>query len=156
MSKSLKRVTAALIDAGLSTRPVELAAGTHTAAEAAAAIGCEIDQIAKSIVFHGRESDEVVLFLTAGGRQVDPARASALAGEPLERATPDQVRMKTGFAIGGVSPLGLASPLRLRFDPRLMDFPEVWPAAGTPRHVFAINPRDLQRITGAELSDFTV
>ncbi len=155
MSKSLKRVIAALAEAGLETRPVEMAEGTRTAAEAAAAIGCALDQIAKSIVFHGSRSDEVVLFLTAGGGRVEPAKASALAGEPLDRATPEQVRAQTGFAIGGVSPLGLTGPVRMWFDPRLMDFAEVWPAAGTPRHVFAIGPAVLHRLTGAQLSDFT-
>ncbi|MDJ1008732.1 MAG: YbaK/EbsC family protein [Paracoccaceae bacterium] len=155
MSKSLRRVTRALADAGLDIVPVEMAEGTRTAADAARAIGCDIDQIAKSIVFHGVRSDEVVLFLTAGGHRVDPGRAAALAGEPLERADAGQVRAQTGFAIGGVAPVGLVRPLRTWFDARLLDFGDVWPAAGTPRHVFAIAPQKLVELTGAEVSDFS-
>lgn len=154
MSKSLRRVTRALAEAGLDIAPRELAAGSRTATDAAAALGCRLDQIAKSIVFHGIETDRVALFITAGGNQVDPARASALAGEPLVRATADQIRAQTGFAIGGVSPVGLISAVRCWFDPRLLDFDEIWPAAGTPRHVFSIQPRDLLQISGAKLSDF--
>lgn len=155
MSKSLRRVTLALAEAGLDIRPLEMAEGTRTAAEAAAAIGCQLDQIAKSVVFEAAGSGEVVLFLTAGGRQVDPTKASALTGAPLQRAGAETIRAKTGFAIGGVSPVGLVAPVTMFFDPRLLDFAEVWPAAGTPRHVFAIPPAVLQQITGAQVADFT-
>ena len=153
MGKSLNRVTLALAEAGFDITPVEMADGTRTAADAAAAIGCEIDQIAKSIIF-ASSPDEVVLFITAGGRQVDVTKASALVGAPLTRADAAQIRAQTGFAIGGVSPVGLTAPVRCWFDPHLMDFAEVWPAAGTPRHVFAIDPRDLQALTKAQVADF--
>jgi len=156
MSKSLARVARALAEAGLDTRPVEMAEGTRTAAEAATALGCALDQIAKSIVFSGARSGGVVLFITAGGNRVDPAKASALAGEPLDRADAATIRARTGFAIGGVSPLGLIAPVPAWFDPRLSDFATVWPAAGTPRHVFAIAPADLLRISGAEVADFII
>ena len=155
MSKSLKRVTRCLHEAGLDITPTEMADGTRTAADAARAIGCEIDQIAKSIVF-AAGVDAVVLFITAGGRQVDPAKASMLAGADLTRAGADQIRAQTGFAIGGVSPVGLTQPVRAWFDPRLLEFEEVWPAAGTPRHVFRIDPRDLLGLTGAQTADFTI
>ncbi|MEL7459842.1 MAG: YbaK/EbsC family protein [Pseudomonadota bacterium] len=154
MSKSLKRVTRALADAGFDITPSEMAEGTRTAADAAAAIDCEIDQIAKSIIF-ATSPDEVVLFITAGGRQVDVTRAAALVGAGLTRADAAQIRAQTGFAIGGVSPIGLTAPVRSWFDRRLLDFAEVWPAAGTPRHVFAIDPRDLQALTQAQVADFT-
>lgn len=155
MSRSLARVQAALAAAGVETRVLEMGASTRTAPEAAAAAGCVLDQIVKSIVFRGEGSGHVRLFLTAGGNRVDPARASALAGEPLGRADADLVRRETGFAIGGVAPLGHLQPVPVWMDPRLLDFPQVWAAAGTPRHIFAIDPHLLQRITGATRGDFT-
>ncbi|HEY0213647.1 MAG TPA: YbaK/EbsC family protein [Paenirhodobacter sp.] len=153
MSKSLKRVQTALELAGVTVdiRAVDQA---RTAAEAAAAAGCQLDQIAKSILFRGVQSGRVVLFLTAGGNRVDAARASAVAGEPLDKADADLVRSETGFAIGGVSPVGHLHPVRSYFDPRLNDFPTIWAAAGTPRHIFAIAPTDLLRITGAIPAEF--
>ncbi len=155
MSKSLARVKAALAEAGIDARVFEMPGETRTAAEAAAAARCELDQIVKSIVFQGRESGHVRLFLTAGGNRVSPERASALAGETLGRADADLVRAETGFAIGGVAPLGHLSPIPAWFDPRLMAFEEVWAAAGTPRHIFAAAPGELLRATGARLARFT-
>lgn len=155
MSKSLKRVKAALQDAGIASEVIEMSDGTRTAADAARACGCEIDQIAKSIIFRGENSGHVVLFLTAGGNQVDATKASALAGEPLGKADAKLIRAETGFAIGGVSPVGLTSPVRAFYDARLLEFDEVWAAAGTPRHVFPAAPHDLIRICGAVFGDFT-
>ena len=155
MSKSLKRVQDALAAAGLAITPLEMAAETRTAAQAAQAAGCALDQIAKSIIFQGAESGAVVLFVTAGGRQVDPDRAAALAGEALVRADAGAVRAQTGFAIGGVSPVGHLSPVRAFFDATLLTYPVVWAAAGTPRHIFAIAPDELLRISGAQMADFT-
>lgn len=151
MSKSLRRVIAALRAAGLEAEPIELG-DCRTAADAAAAVGCAVDQIAKSIVFARAEG--CALFLTAGGRQVDAGRAAALAGEPITRADAETVRAVTGFAIGGVSPVGHLTPVPVWMDRRLMDFDTVWAAAGTPRHVFAVAPGDLARIAGATVSDF--
>ncbi|WP_133488727.1 YbaK/EbsC family protein [Aliiroseovarius marinus] len=155
MSKSLKRVKAALEGAGIATDVIEMSDGTRTAADAARACGCEIDQIAKSIIFRGETSGHVVLFLTAGGNQVDFEKASALAGEPLGKADAKLIRAETGFAIGGVSPVGLTNPVRAFYDARLLEFDEVWAAAGTPRHVFPAAPGDLIRICGAQPDDFT-
>ncbi|RKF15172.1 YbaK/EbsC family protein [Roseovarius spongiae] len=154
MSKSLKRVTRALSEAGLDIAPVEVGQAT-TAEMAAALVGCEVDQIAKSIIFAGQNSGAAILFVTAGGAQVDGARAGALAGEPLGKADAALIRAQTGFAIGGVSPVGHLTPPRAFFDRRLLDFDEVWAAAGTPRHVFAAPPGELLRISGAQLADFT-
>lgn len=119
MSKSLARVMAALEAAKLGTIAIEMPSETRTAEQAAAAAGCEIDQIAKSIIFAGADSGDLYLFITAGGNQVDPAKAAKVAGEPLGRAHPGVVRDKTGFAIGGVSPVGHLSETRAFFDPRL-------------------------------------
>lgn len=155
MSKSMKRVQAALEAAGIAGEIREMDASTRTAPEAAAAVGCALDQIVKSIVFRGETSGHVRLFLTAGGNRVCADKAAALAGEPLGRADADLVRAETGFAIGGVAPLGHLAPVPTWLDPRLMTFDTVWAAAGTPRHVFAIAPADLQRVTGAACADFT-
>ena len=154
MSKSLARVKAALLAAGLEVHVKEMPESTRTAPEAAAAAGVVLDQIVKSILFQGA-SGRLYLFLTAGGNQVDAARAAALAGEALHRADAAAVRDITGFAIGGVAPLGHLTPLPLWMDPRLMDFAEVWAAAGTPRHIFSSAPQALQRATGAVVASFT-
>ena len=127
---------------------------TRTAAQAAAAAGCALDQIAKSILFQGAESGRLFLFLTAGGNQVDPEAAAALAGEVLARADAETVRIVTGFAIGGVAPIGHLTPLPTWIDPRLLDFPVIWAAAGTPRHIFPIDPAVLHRATGATRAPF--
>ena len=155
MSKSLNRVTRALAEAGIESRPVEMPGETRTAQQAADAVGCTLDQIAKSIIFAGVESGTALLFLTAGGNQVEAAKASALAGEALTRADAALIRAQTGFAIGGVAPVGHLAPIRAWFDPRLLDFPEIWAAAGTPRHVFAVDPQVLQQISDAQVADFT-
>ena len=155
MSKSLKRVRAALEAAGLEPdiRETQLA---RTAQDAANALGCTVDQIAKSIIFRGETSGEAILFLTAGGNRVDADKAAALAGEALGKADAALVRAQTGFAIGGVSPVGHLNPIRAFLDPRLQEFDIVWAAAGTPHHVFAISPPTLEQMTSAQLSDFTL
>lgn len=155
MSKSLARVTAALHAAGLHIAPLEMPGETRTAQQAANAAGVHLDQIVKSILFAGADSGRLYLFLTAGGNQVAPDRATALAGEPLGRADIAAVRTVTGFAIGGVAPVGHLNPVPIWFDPRLLDFSQVWAAAGTPRHIFSIAPTDLLRITGATRAPFT-
>ena len=105
-------------------------------------------------MFQG-ESGRLFLFLTAGGNKVDPEKAAALAGEALSRAEVEVVRAVTGFAIGGVAPLGHLTPSPSFMDPRLLDFAEVWAAAGTPRHMFKVAPRDLCAATKARVADFT-
>ncbi|WP_299842304.1 YbaK/EbsC family protein [uncultured Roseovarius sp.] len=153
MSKSLKRVTRALSEAGISAEPVEIGEAT-TAQMAADLIGCHVDQIAKSIIFRGDTSDQALLFITAGGNQVDATKASKVVGEALGKADADLIRAQTGFAIGGVSPIGHLSPTRAFFDPRLLEFDQIWAAAGTPRHVFASSPTEMIRISGASKADF--
>lgn len=155
MSKSLARVTEALRAAGLAITPLETPSETRTAQQAADAAGVHLDQIVKSILFSGETTQRLYLFLTAGGNQVAPDRASGLAGEALGRADISTVRAVTGFAIGGVAPVGHLTPIPTFLDPRLLDFPQVWAAAGTPRHIFPIAPPDLLRITGATTAPFT-
>ena len=154
MSKSLKRVRAALEDAGLPIDIREVGAA-RTAQEAADSVGCALDQIAKSIIFRADLSGEAVLFLTAGGNAVCPEKATSLAGEPLGKADAALIRAQTGFAIGGVAPVGHLNPIRAWLDARLLAFDTVWAAAGTPRHVFPLNPQALPGLTGAVVADFT-
>jgi prolyl-tRNA editing enzyme YbaK/EbsC (Cys-tRNA(Pro) deacylase) len=127
---------------------------TRTAEPAARAAGCALDQIVKSIRFWGKTTGALRLFLTAGCNRVSPAKASALEGEALGRADADQVRAETGFAIGGVAPLGHRKPLPAWLHPRLLDFPTIWAAAGTPNHIFEADPRALLRATAARVADF--
>ncbi|MGR3322787.1 MAG: YbaK/EbsC family protein [Pseudooceanicola sp.] len=154
MSKSKTRVIRALEAAGLETEIVELAQA-KTAQMAADGVGCHVDQIAKSIIFRGEESGEAVLFLTAGGNRVDDAKASAVAGEAPGKADATLIRAQTGFAIGGVAPVGHLNPIRAFLDPRLLEFGDIWAAAGTPHHVFRMKSADLARLTDAQVTDFT-
>ncbi|MCF2903589.1 YbaK/EbsC family protein [Octadecabacter sp. CECT 8868] len=154
MSKSLKRVARTLTEAGLDITPMEMSDQTRTAQQAADAAGCHIDQIAKSIIFRGEESGAAILFITAGGNQVDAAKASALAGEPLGKADAALIRTQTGFAIGGVAPIGHLNPIRAFWDPRLSDFDVVFAAAGTPRHIFPIAPETLKALSNAIEAEF--
>ncbi|MBK1635610.1 YbaK/EbsC family protein [Rhodovulum adriaticum] len=155
MSKSLKRVRAALEAAGIAADIKELGQ-TRTAQEAADAVGCQIDQIAKSIIFRGESSGTALLFLTAGGNRVCDTKAAALAGEALGKADAALIRAQTGFAIGGVAPIGHLNPIHAFLDPRLLEFTTIWAAAGTPRHVFALDPHVLPDLTGAQVADFTL
>ncbi len=154
MSKSLKRVALALQDAGLDIVPQDIGPA-RTAIDAAASAGCHVDQIAKSIIFCGETSGVAILFITAGGNQVDAEKAGIVAGEPLGKADAALIRSQTGFAIGGVSPVGHLTPTRAYWDPKLSTFDKVFAAAGTPRHVFGIAPDTLMRISGATAADFT-
>jgi len=134
---------------------METGADTRTAVQAAEVAGCHVDQIAKSIIFRGERSGDALLFLTAGGNRVSDAKASALAGEALGKADASLIRAQTGFAIGGVSPVGHLHPIRAFMDPRLLEFDAVWAAAGTPHHIFRIAPDVLEQLTGAIVAGFT-
>jgi len=155
MSKSLKRVKAALEAAAIDATILEMPGETRTALAAATEANCEIDQIAKSIIFQGASSGRVILFITAGGRSVDNARAAKLAGEELGRADPAFVRATTGFAIGGVAPIGHLVPPIVFMDRTLFEFDVIYAAAGTPRHIFSVTPQDLKQVSGAQISDFS-
>ena len=154
MSKSVRRVSRALQDAGFDIVPVEIGAAT-TARMAADLMGCDVAQIAKSVMLRGMTSGEAILFITSGARRVDDARAAAVAGEALGKADAALIRAQTGFAIGGVAPVGHLTRPRAFFDPHLLDFAKVWAAAGTPRHLFGIAPQELLTLCKAELVEFT-
>lgn len=138
---------------GLAIEPVEMAQSTRTAEEAAAACGVTVGQIVKSLVFAGRESGKPYLLLVAGTNRVNEARAAQELGEGLKRPDADFVRSVTGFAIGGIPPFGHDSPLATYMDGDLLKYDVVWAAAGTPRAVFAVDPRRLCDALGAAVID---
>lgn len=142
----------ALAAQGLAADVKELADSTRTAQEAAAAVGCRVAQIVKSLVFRLPASGGAVVALVSGSNRASEALLSALVGEPVARADADFVRRCTGFAIGGVPPLGHAAPLPVLIDRDLMSFSVVWAAAGSPHAVFAVSPADLQRITSGRVA----
>jgi prolyl-tRNA editing enzyme YbaK/EbsC (Cys-tRNA(Pro) deacylase) len=144
LSPAAARVQAALQAAGLELRVTELPASTRTAVEAAAAVGCSVAQIVKSLVFRTVTSDQAVLVLVSGANRVDEGRIGAHIGEPIEKASADFVRQRTGFSIGGVPPVGHTTRLRTFVDADLTVLSELWAAAGTPRAVFPLTPADLR------------
>jgi len=150
---SAQRVQDALAAAGLDTAVVELTVAARTSAQAAEALGVAVGQIAKSLVFRGACSGRPVLVIAAGDRRVDEGRIAGLLDEPIERATPEFVRASTGFAIGGVAPLGHPQALATFVDISLRRFQEVWAAGGTPHCVFPIQPEALARVSGGREVD---
>ena len=129
---------------------VELPQSTRTAAEAAQAVGCEVGQIVKSIVFRAAETNRPVLVVTSGANRVSEKAIAALLGEPLAKADAEFVRQRTGFVIGGVPPVGHAEPPVTFIDEDLLAYGEIWAAAGTPNAVFRLTPQDLLALTGAK------
>jgi prolyl-tRNA editing enzyme YbaK/EbsC (Cys-tRNA(Pro) deacylase) len=144
---SAARVQHALAAAGLDAAVVELSVAARTSQQAADALGIEVGQIAKSLIFRAVPSGRAVLVIAAGDRRVDEARIGALLGEAIERAPPEFVREHSGFAIGGVAPLAHARPMTTFVDASLRRFDVVWAAGGTPHCVFPIAPADLVRIS---------
>lgn len=130
---------------------VEHPVSTRTAQEAAQAVGAEVGQIVKSLVFVGAEG--AYLFLVSGKNRLSLGKAETLVGEALRQATPEEVRALTGFAIGGVPPLGHATPLPAFLDEDLLAYPRLFAAAGTPRALFALTPEELLSLTGAQVAD---
>ena len=151
MSDSVERVRAALLAAGHADTITMFPDGTRTAQDAANAVGCSVAQIAKSIVL--RAGEQVVLVIASGANRVELAKISARLGRPVKPADGRWVRDVTGFAIGGVAPLGHASPPRIFIDADLMALDPIWAAAGTPRHVFRTSAAELLRMTGGENID---
>ncbi|MCO5133656.1 MAG: YbaK/EbsC family protein [Phyllobacteriaceae bacterium] len=146
-TSSIERVRAALAASGLALEAVELDASTRTAQEAADAIGCTVSQIVKSLVFRGEDTGEVILVLASGTNRVDEKHMAATAGEVLGRADADFVRAETGFAIGGVAPVGHIRPVKTFIDRDLQQYAEIWAAAGKPNAVFRLTPDDLIALT---------
>ena len=150
LSSSTRKVQEVLQTRGLSFRVVELPASTRTAREAAEAIGCQVGQIAKSLVFEGKHSGKPLLVIASGANRVDETKLAELAGEPIGKANADFVRQRTGFSIGGVPPVGHSVPLQTWIDEDLLQYEAIWAAAGTPHAVFELKPTDLPEMTGGK------
>ena len=132
---------------------LEFDASTRTAAQAAEAIGCTVPQIAKSLLFVASESRRPVLVVASGPVRVDVTKVAALLGEGIERADANFVREHTGFAIGGVPPIGHRVQPVVFIDNTLLDYETIWAAAGTPNAVFRLSPADLLRLSGGTVAD---
>ena len=154
LSASAQRVQDALAAAGLRCRIVEHAATSRTSAEAATLLGCDVAQIAKSLVFRrGAGGENAVLVIASGANRVDEAKVAALVGEPVGRADAAFVRQVTGYAIGGIPPLGHATSMPVLVDRALTAFDVVYAAGGTPNALFPIAPADLVRASGGTVAD---
>lgn len=152
ISNSAKRVQDALTALNIETKVIELPESTRTAVEAAQAIGTTVAQIVKSLVFCGKQSGNVVLIEASGVNRVNEKTVGELIGEPISKADADFVREKTGYAIGGIPPLGHAHPMgAVLIDEDLLQYSELWAAAGTPHAVFRLTPDQLVKITGGRI-----
>ena len=145
------RVQDALAERGVRSDIVYLERAARTSAEAAAAVGCRVDQIAKSLVFRGASSGRPLLVIASGANRVDETRVGNVVGEALGKADADFVRAHTGFAIGGVAPLAHPAPLTTLIDEHLLKWDRIWAAGGHPHTVFALTPSELVRITGGRV-----
>ena len=151
ISSSARKVQEALEEYGVSGRVVEMPQSTRTADDAARAVGCEVGQIVKSLIFKGKETQQPILVATSGANRVTEKLIAALISEPISQADPDFVREKTGFAIGGVPPVGHVQRIRIFIDKDLLQYPEIYAAAGTPRALFKLTPAELQKITNGQI-----
>lgn len=151
LSRSAQRVQQVLNEYGLGLHVVEFGESTRTSQEAAAAVGCQLGQIAKSLIFMGKQTGQPILIIASGANRVNEKRIKEIIGEKLEKADANFVYEHTGYAIGGIPPVGHKSHIKPLIDQDLMQFEEIWAAAGTPHAVFRLTPQDLLRITAGEL-----
>lgn len=149
LSKNSQKVQDYLNSFGLKLEVVELAESTRTAQEAASAAGCEVGQIVKSLVF--RSGEEALLFLVSGKNQLDTHKVSQVIGKTISKADAIFVKEKTGYTIGGVPPVAHVTPIETYIDQDLLDYEEVWAAAGTPHAVFRLKSKDLPNLTGGKV-----
>lgn len=147
------RIQQLLDAAGLTRQVVEFEQPTRSSAEAAAAIGCRVGEIAKSVVFRSKPDGQAVVVVASGDNRVCEDKVARQLACKLGRADADFVRASTGYVIGGVAPIGHSQPVRLLLDADLQAHATVWAAAGTPNSVFPLTPAELARITGAEWAD---
>lgn len=155
LSTSAKRVQEALDKKGVHLEVVEIPASTRTAGEAAEAVGCLVSQIAKSLVFRRNRSAQPLLVIASGSNRVDEQVIKAHVGEPVSIADADFVRAMTGFAIGGVPPIGHLNAIETFIDRALFDHEQIWAAAGTPHAVFRLEPKVLKSITNGRVIRIT-
>jgi prolyl-tRNA editing enzyme YbaK/EbsC (Cys-tRNA(Pro) deacylase) len=147
LTASAQKVQDALQELGVLLEVKLMPATTRTAKDAAAAIGCRVEQIAKSLIFRTSFSGRPILVIASGSVRVAEPKIAELVDEPIEKADADFVRAVTGFAIGGVPPVGHAQSIQTFIDESLASYLEIWAAAGTPNAVFRLSPNDLERIT---------
>ena len=147
LSPSAQKVQDQIKSLGFDYTVIEHTASTRTAQEAADRAGCELGQIVKSLIFKGKDSGKPILVLTSGANRVEEKRISEYAGEPIGRADADFVRLVTGFAIGGVPPLGHLQRMETYIDEDFLQYPTIWAAAGTPNAIFELKTEDLQKMT---------
>lgn len=155
LSSSAQRVQDVLRAKGYSLTVIEFTESTRTAQEAAARVGVEVGQIVKSLIFRTAESGRPILVLTSGANRVNEQKLASYVGEPVVRADAEFVRAVTGFAIGGVPPVGHLQSMETYIDRHLLQYEKIWAAAGTPNAVFELTPRDLQAMTGGKVVDVT-
>lgn len=153
LSPSAKKVQDALNTFGVQLQVLELPASTRSAVEAAQAVGCRVEQIAKSLVFRSSLTGRPVLVIASGPNRVNEKKIGELLGEPIGKADADFVRQHTGFVIGGVPPVGHSEPLATFIDEDLLKFDDIWAAAGTPNAVFRLTPLDLLKITSGRVTN---
>lgn len=151
-SSSVRKVKVAIARKGYSFEIKVLPDSTRTAKEAAEAIGCTIPEIAKSLIFKGAESDNPILVIASGSNRVDTEKISKLVNEKVVKADADFIRSETGFAIGGIPPVGHKYSLNTIIDEDLMNFDVIWAAAGTPFAVFSLHSKELENITGGNIA----
>ncbi len=151
LRKSAVRVQATLDRFGLALMVTEMKDSTRTAQEAADAVGCKVGQIAKSLVFRGKNSDEPLLVIASGANRVNEKRLGEYAGEAVVKPDAEYVLAKTGYAIGGIPPVGHLQELKCLIDEDILGYEEIWAAAGTPNAVFRLTPAQLLTITGGQV-----
>ena len=151
LSSGAQKVQDALKAFGFPGNVVELPDSTRTAREAAQAIGCRVEQIVKSLVFRGQRTNKPILVVASGTNRVNEQGLSELAGEPIGKADADFVRQRTGFVVGGVPPVGHAEQLETFIDEDLLQYEELWAAAGTLHAVFRLTPAELKAMTGGRV-----
>jgi prolyl-tRNA editing enzyme YbaK/EbsC (Cys-tRNA(Pro) deacylase) len=151
LSVSAQKVQDVLRQFGFPFEVVELPGSTRTSQEAADAVGCKVEQIAKSIVFQGKQSGKPILVVASGANRINERKLRDLVSEPVKKADAEFVRSETGFVIGGVPPVGHLKPIEIFIDQDLLKHGEIWAAAGTPHAVFKLTPADLTRMTGGKI-----
>ena len=152
LSLTAQKIQDALRALGYDYTVIEHAESTRTAQEAADRAGCELGQIVKSLIFRGKTSGKPILVLTSGANRVDEKRIAAYAGEPIGRAVADFVRAATGFAIGGVPPIGHTQKMETYLDEDFLQHQTIWAAAGMPNAIFELRTEDLQKITDGKVA----
>jgi prolyl-tRNA editing enzyme YbaK/EbsC (Cys-tRNA(Pro) deacylase) len=152
LSPSAQKIQNLLLTLGYDYNVIEHVESTRTAQEAADRAGCELGQIVKSLIFRGKTSGKPILVLTSGANRVDEKRISGYAGETISRADADFVRTVTGFAIGGVPPIGHAEKMETYLDEDFLSYQTIWAAAGTPNAIFELKTADLQKMTDGKIA----